>query len=84
MTRRGAKTCSSPRPCSSCPGLTDRSLTSFTTGEGAWEDIGETGQMAAALGAKGVPNRVDNWGPQWEHDWHTWRQMLPQYLRELT
>jgi hypothetical protein len=31
-----------------------------------------------------VPNRVDNWGPQWEHDWHTWRQMLPQYLDELT
>jgi esterase/lipase superfamily enzyme len=40
--------------------------------------------MAAALGAKGVPNRVDNWGPQWAHQWPTWRTMLPQYLRELT
>ncbi len=29
-------------------------------------------------------NRVDNWGTQWPHQWHTWRQMLPQYLRELT
>jgi esterase/lipase superfamily enzyme len=56
----------------------------LASGEGAWEDIGETWRMAAALGAKGVPNRVDSWGPQWEHDWHTWRQMLPQYLRELT
>jgi esterase/lipase superfamily enzyme len=26
---------------------------------------------------------VDNWGPQWAHQWPTWRQMLPQYLREL-
>jgi len=56
----------------------------LASGEGAFEDIGETWRMAAALGAQGVPNRVDNWGPQWEHDWHTWRQMLPQYLDELT
>jgi hypothetical protein len=27
---------------------------------------------------------VDNWGPRWEHDWPTWRRMLPQYLGELT
>jgi esterase/lipase superfamily enzyme len=40
--------------------------------------------MAGALGDKGIPNRVDNWGPQWPHEWHTWREMLPQYLRELT
>jgi esterase/lipase superfamily enzyme len=56
----------------------------LASGEGAWEDIGESWQMASALGAKGIPNRVDNWGPQWAHDWLTWRQMLPQYLDELT
>jgi esterase/lipase superfamily enzyme len=56
----------------------------LASGEGAWEDIGESWQMASALGAKGVPNRVDNWGPQWAHDWTTWRRMLPQYLAELT
>jgi esterase/lipase superfamily enzyme len=56
----------------------------LAAGEGAWEDIGESWRMASALGAKGVPNRVDNWGPHWAHDWHTWREMLPQYLRELT
>ena len=55
----------------------------LAAGEGAWENIGESWAMAAALGAKAIPNRVDNWGPQWPHDWHTWRQMLPQYLREL-
>jgi esterase/lipase superfamily enzyme len=56
----------------------------LASGEGAWEDVGESWQMASALGAKGIPNRVDNWGPQWAHDWHTWRRMLPQYLDELT
>ena len=56
----------------------------LAAGEGAYENIGESWTMAEALGAKGIPNRVDNWGPQWEHDWPTWREMLPQYLRELT
>jgi esterase/lipase superfamily enzyme len=56
----------------------------LAAGEGAWEDIGESWQMASALGAKGIPNRVDNWGPQWPHEWPTWRRMLPQYLAEFT
>jgi esterase/lipase superfamily enzyme len=56
----------------------------LASGEGEWEDIGSSWQMAEALGAKGIPNRVDNWGPQWAHQWPTWRTMLPQYLRELT
>jgi esterase/lipase superfamily enzyme len=56
----------------------------LASGDGAWEDAGESWRMAAALGAKGVPNRVDNWGPDFEHDWPTWRRMLPQYLDELT
>jgi esterase/lipase superfamily enzyme len=56
----------------------------LAAGEGAWEDIGESWQMASALGAKEIPNRVDNWGPRWEHDWPTWHRMLPQYLGELT
>jgi len=40
-------------------------------------------RMADALGAKGVPNRVDPWGPEWDHDWATWQRMLPVYLEEL-
>jgi len=55
----------------------------LATGSGAWENTGESWQMAEALGAKGIPNRVDDWGPQFAHDWPTWRQMLPQYLAEL-
>jgi esterase/lipase superfamily enzyme len=56
----------------------------LASGAGDWEDVGSSWQMAGALGDKGIPNRVDDWGPQWPHEWHTWREMLPQYLRELT
>jgi esterase/lipase superfamily enzyme len=56
----------------------------LASGEGAHEDVGESWRMADVLGTKGIPNRVDNWGPQYEHDWPTWHRMLPQYLGELT
>jgi esterase/lipase superfamily enzyme len=54
------------------------------SGEGRAEDIGESWALAKALGAQGVPNRVISWGPEWPHDWDTWRHMLPQYLDEWT
>ena len=53
------------------------------SGEGNYEDIGESWRMAEVLGAKRVPNRVDRWGPKWHHDWDTWRAMLPKYLDEF-
>jgi esterase/lipase superfamily enzyme len=56
----------------------------LASGEGQHEDVGESWRLAEVLGAKGIPNRVDNWGLQWGHDWPTWHRMLPQYLRELT
>lgn len=52
------------------------------SGEGDYEDIGESWRMAEVLGAKGIPNRVDPWGPGYHHDWVTWRDMLPKYLEE--
>ena len=55
----------------------------LASGSGRWEDVGESWQMASALGAKGIPNRVDDWGAEWDHEWTTWRAMLPQYLAEL-
>ena len=66
------------------PGL-DRLRQRFVylpTGTGAWEDIGESWRAAQVLGAKGVPNRVDDWGPDFEHDWPTWWQMLPTYVEQ--
>jgi esterase/lipase superfamily enzyme len=56
----------------------------LVSGEGRAEDIGESWRLANVLGKKGVPNRVDPWGPSWHHDWPTWRKMLPQVLEEWT
>ena len=55
----------------------------FTHGRGRWEDPSQCWKAAEALGAKGIPNRVDPWDEQWDHDWPTWRNMLPKYLDEL-
>ena len=55
----------------------------LASGEGNAEDIGESWRVAAALGAKGIPNRVDSWGTEWSHDWPTWRNMLHKYVDEL-
>lgn len=55
----------------------------LATGEGQWEDPSESWRAASVLGSKGVPNRVDPWGPDYDHDWMTWRAMLPKYLEEL-
>ncbi len=55
----------------------------LATGRGRWEDEGETWKMADALGRKGIPNRVDLWSEHHDHDWPTWREMLPIYLDDL-
>jgi esterase/lipase superfamily enzyme len=56
----------------------------LASGEGRWENIDHSWRLAGVLGAKGIPNRVDSWGPQYDHDWPTWRQMLPHYLGQLS
>lgn len=55
----------------------------FACGGGANEDIGESWHAAHVLGSAGIPNRVIEWGPEWPHDWQTWRAMLPRYLSDL-
>lgn len=56
----------------------------LATGEGRWEAPWESWSVANTLGKRGIPNRVDLWGEQWDHDWITWRAMLPRYLDHLT
>ena len=56
----------------------------FAHGGGQWEDPAQDWGMAQLLGSLGVPNRVDPWGADYDHDWPTWRAMLPKYLDELT
>jgi esterase/lipase superfamily enzyme len=55
----------------------------LTHGTGRWESPKESWNVADLLGSKGIPNRVDEWGGEWDHDWPTWRRMLPKYLGEL-
>ena len=55
----------------------------LTHGEGRWEDPEESWRVANVLGARGIPNRVDPWGTEWDHDWPTWRNMLPKFLDEI-
>lgn len=55
----------------------------IASGQGAWENVGESWHAGRVLGSRGLPNRVDAWSEQWEHDWPTWHRMLPQYLDEL-
>ena len=52
-------------------------------GLGRWEEPSQSWRVADALGQRGIPNRVDEWGEEWDHDWPLWRAMLPQYLEEL-
>jgi esterase/lipase superfamily enzyme len=56
----------------------------LATGEGRWEAPGESWRAANVLGSRGVPNRVDLWGTDYDHDWPTWREMLPHYLDKLS
>lgn len=55
----------------------------LASGEGEAEDIGESWRVADTLGAQGVPNRVDSWGPDWKHDWPLWRNMLHTYVPRM-
>jgi len=52
-------------------------------GTGRWESPEESWSVAACLGGRGIPNRVDEWGEEWDHDWPVWREMLPQFLDEI-
>jgi esterase/lipase superfamily enzyme len=52
-------------------------------GKGKWEAPEESWRVANVLGSREIPNRVDEWGSEWHHDWPTWRNMLPKYLDEF-
>lgn len=51
-------------------------------GTGRWEDPKESHAVADMLGARGIPSSVEEWGDEWDHDWPTWRRMLPTFLEE--
>ena len=49
-------------------------------GQGRWENPDQSWRLADVLGSRGIPNRVDVWGEEYDHDWPAWREMLPTFL----
>ncbi len=50
------------------------------TGSGDYEDPNASRKFSEVLHNKGIPHDLDIWGPEWKHDWPTWKAMLPAYL----
>lgn len=59
-----------------------RSFLHIASGRGRWEAPAESVRLGQLLGAKGIPNYIDLWGEDVDHDWPTWRTMLPVILRK--
>jgi esterase/lipase superfamily enzyme len=71
------------------PNLTDHNILEqirqsphihLVTGSGEFEDPEANRRFAGVLYGKGINYELDIWGPEWKHDWPTWRAMLPHYL----
>jgi len=52
------------------------------SGEGDYERPADSRRMADACAAKAIPCRLSLWGPERDHTWSTWREMLPRLLAE--
>jgi esterase/lipase superfamily enzyme len=50
------------------------------SGSGAHEDPDSARRLAGILYGKNIRYELDIWGPEWSHDWPTWRAVLPHYL----
>ena len=50
------------------------------SGSGPYEDPEGSRRFASVLYNKVITYELDIWGPEWKHDWDTWRQVLPHYL----
>jgi len=50
------------------------------SGEGPYEAPWSAREFADVLYNKGITYELDIWGPEWKHDWPTWRAVLPHYL----
>jgi len=50
------------------------------SGEGPYEAPDAAREFAGILYNKGIWYELDIWGPEWKHDWPTWRAALPHYL----
>ena len=55
------------------------------TGQGAWEDemLADTHALKGILEQKNIPQWIDVWGGDVNHDWPWWLKMLPYFLEKL-
>jgi len=80
-------------PLAYLPNLTDdwylekyrRSNIIVCVGQGAWEDpmLADARAIKKVLDDKNIPNWIDIWGYDVNHDWPWWRKMVPYYLGHL-
>ena len=52
------------------------------TGEGPYEAPWSAREFSDVLNSKGIGHDLNVWGPEWRHDWPTWRAALPYFLNE--
>ena len=50
------------------------------SGSGDYEDPNASRSFAGIMYGKNINYELDIWGPEWKHDWDTWRAVLPNYL----
>lgn len=50
------------------------------SGSGDYEDPDSARRFSDILYRKGIWYDLDIWGPEWPHEWPTWRAALPHYL----
>jgi esterase/lipase superfamily enzyme len=57
----------------------------IAVGQGAFEDemLADTRALKQILDQKGIPNWIDIWGGDVNHDWPWWFKMLPYFLDSL-
>jgi esterase/lipase superfamily enzyme len=60
-----------------------RSFFLLAVGLGRSDNPRNTLRFSRLLASKGIPNRVEVWGEDADHDWPTWRTMLPTFLDKL-
>jgi esterase/lipase superfamily enzyme len=79
-------------PLSFLPGLIEgprlqllrQRMVVLEAGEGNLELPDQSRQMAAVLEAKAIPHALRLTGPGRNHDWHSWRELLPSCVAEFT
>ncbi len=55
----------------------------IVSGQGAYEAPERSRDLSNLLNSKGIPNDLELWGHDVNHDWPWWRRMLPYYLSRI-